>query len=498
MPAAEAPAAPTAQLDTLGHPPELTDTLRLRCIGVPDSSRNRLSEIGAQLSDDPEPAVDALIVSTRLPPDELEDVADQLGARVGRTIVLAHTGAERLAADLVRAGADAVVGEGNEQALIGLVDPDRTPTALLNSFERRFGNLAGPGHRGLDPATGLADLRSFEQRIGALADADEIPRVALLKVISERWSTRDPDTVVAVQQRRLAILLEHASSPVDAELYATAPAEFGLVSASLSPNEAERLGNRLIATAATFRDRGLPLRMVMGHAGPESASDVEELLDLARRAVEVAAVDGTRQVLGAEDLALGVSVTTELEAVVRLLDEVEPALPEGRGHGERVGRIAAELARMRGCSPAAVSRIHLAAHLHDVGRSGLPAQVVSGPEGLSGELLDAWRTFPIRSAELLQLTAGPAVAEAVRSQCERWDGNGFPDGIRGSQIDEGARTLAVAHRIDELMAAERGTTTRALAAALEDEGGASFDPDVVASAIEHLPGLLAARGGAVG
>ncbi|MFP4634396.1 MAG: tetratricopeptide repeat protein [Nitriliruptoraceae bacterium] len=81
MAAAEAPAASTTQLDTLGHPPELTDALRLCCLGVPDSSRQRLSEIGAQLSDDLEDAVDALIVSTRLPPDELEDVAEQLAAR---------------------------------------------------------------------------------------------------------------------------------------------------------------------------------------------------------------------------------------------------------------------------------------------------------------------------------------------------------------------------------------------------------------------------------
>ena len=483
----------TVRLEQLGHPPELSDTLRLRCIEVPDSARTRLTQAGAELVDDPDEPVDALVVSTRIAPEELHEVSDRLAARVGRTVVLAHTGAERLAAELVRSGADAVVGEGNEEALIGLVDTDRTPTALLASFERRFGNVNGASHRGIDPTTGLPDLHSFERRIGSLADAEEIPRVALLKVVSERWSVRDPETVVLVQQRRVAALLQHVASAAHAEVYTTGLAEFGLIGPTLSPHETERLGNRLISAAATFRDRGEPLRLVVGHAGPESAHDVEELLDLARRAVEVAAADGVRPVLGAEDLALGVSVTTELEAVVRLLEEVEPALPEGRGHGERVGRIAAELARAHGSSPAAISRIHLAGHLHDVGRSGLPAEAVGGPDGLSGELLEAWRTFPGRSAELLQLTAGPAVAQAVRAQCERWDGEGFPDGIKGSQIDEAARIIAVAHRIDEVTSRERTTNPRTVSNALREQAGTALDPDLVATADEHLTALLAAR-----
>ena len=484
----------TVHLDALGHPPALEGTLRLRSIGLPDSARDRLVEAGAELVDDPDADVDALIVSTRLSPEELEEAGERLGARIGRTVVLAHTGAERLAAELVRSGADAVVGEGNEEALIGLIDTDRTPTALLASFERRFGSVGGgPSQRGVDPPTGLPDLRSFERRIGSLADADEVPRVAFAKVVSDRWSARSPDTVVLVQQRRLATLCSHVAGAVRAELYATSSGEFGLVGPTMSPHDLERLGNRLIATAATFRDRGLPLRMVIGHAGPESAHDSEELLDLARRAVEVAAVDGTRTVLGAEDLALGVSVTTELEAVVRLLDDVEPALPEGRGHGERVGAMASELARARGCSPAVISRIHLAGHLHDVGRAGIPAEAVGGPDGLSGELLEAWRTFPTRSAELLRLTAGPAVATAVRQQRERFDGDGFPDGIKGEQIDESARILAVVHRIDEIASGDARSGPSVITKSLRDGAGTEFDPDVVATADEHLGELLAAR-----
>lgn len=496
---AEAPARHEApgmvHLDHLGFPENAAGSLLLRCDGVPGSARQRLVSAGAEITDDPEQSVEALVVSTRLPPDELRRVSEQLAARVGRTIVLAHTGAERLAAQLVQAGADAVVGEGNEEALIGLIDHERTATALLASFERRFGGTGeGADGRGRDPATGLLDRRSFERRLGTLRDAEEIPRVGFVKVVSDRWSTSNPDAVVAVQRRRLATTLEHAATSESVELYSTGNGEFGLISEQLSPHDAARVGNRLVEATATYRDRNLPLRAVVGHAGSESAHDPEELLDLARRAVEVAAVDGTRRVLSAEDLALGVSVTTELEALVRLLDEVEPALPEGVGHGERVGRMAAHLARLRGSSPGAVSRIQLGGHLHDIGRAGLPPATIGGPEGLTGELLEAWRTFPARSAELLQLTAGPAVAMAVRSQRERWDGNGFPEGLPGEEIPESSRIIAIVHAIDEELSAGPHLGAHEAEARLEERRGTELDPDLVELAIEHLDQLLAERG----
>lgn len=483
----------TVRLDRLGFPVELAETLVVACLGVPDSARARITNAGIEIDDDEDAIVKALVVSTRLPPEALRRFRDSLAGRVGRTIVLAHTGAERLAAELIRAGADAIVGEGNEEALIGLIDHERTPTALLASFERRFGDDNRSRGSGRDPNTGLLDRPSFERRLATFADANEIPRVALVKVLSERWNSSQPDAVVSAQQRRLATTLAHIVVAAGGELYSTGKGEFGVIGERLSPHDTERLGHQLAEAASTFRDRGLPLRIVVGHAGPESAHDTEELLDLARRAVEVAAADGARQVLSAEELALGVSVTTELEALVRLLDEVEPLLPEGRGHGERVGKLSAELARLHGASPAAVSRIRLAGHLHDVGRSGLVPAAVAGPADLRGELLESWRTFPTRSAELLQLTAGPAAAEAVRGQRERWDGDGFPEGLAGQEIPISSRVIAVAHAIDEILAGDRTIGLSGLQAQLVARKGSELDPELVELAVVNLEQLVRER-----
>lgn len=480
----------TVQLAHLGHPAVATGQLRLRLTGVPESARQRLVAIGAEIVDDGD--LHAEVLSTRLAPEELAEVSRRLADTPHPVVVLAHTGAERLAAELVGDGAIGLVGEGNEEALLGLVQDERSPGALLASFERRFGDSGTTDARGRDPLTGLADRRGFERRIGTLGDSGETPRVVFLRVVSERWTTPTPDAVVALQRRRLASALTHVTTAVGAELYTTGPGEFGLVGPDLSPNAIEALGGRLVEVARTFRDRGLPLRLVLGHAGPESSTDPEELVDLARRALDVAAVDGTRNVLGGEQLALGVSVTTELEASLKLVAAVEGLTPEGKGHGERVGRIAAELARSLAWSPAAVARIQLAGHLHDVGRAGLPREAIAGPDGLSGELLEAWRTFPARGAAALRLTAGPVVAATVHAQRERWDGDGFPEGRRGVEIPDTARVLAVAHALEELSLADRTATSTTLSVRLRERAGTELEPELVEAAVTAMAALAAA------
>jgi hypothetical protein len=484
-------APPADRLSEARDPAAGSGELRVRCLGVPESARARLEEVGVRVVEDPDAPVETTLVSTRLPPEDLSALERQISDQTSQVVVLAHTGAERLAAQLVSAGAQTMVGEGNEEALLGLVDPDYQPSALLTSFERRFGSADASG-RGIDSSTGLADRRTLEQRVGTLGDAGDLPRVALCKVFSDRWTAAQPDPVVAVQRRRLGTTLASIAGSVHAEVYATGAGEFGIVGPGLTPHDIEHLGTRLTEAAATFRDRGLPLRLIIGHAGPESSPDAEELLQLARRALEVASADGARQILGAEDLAQGVSVTTELEATVRLLDEVEPLVPEGRGHGERVGRITAELARLRGWSTSAVVRAQLAGHLHDAGRAGLPTDAIGGPGELTGELLEAWRTFPTRTAGLLRVTAGPVVAASVQAQRERWDGEGFPLGLRSTEIPESARMLAVAHEIDELVTVDRLATTT-LVQRLRERAGTALDPELVDLAIDHLSVLLAAR-----
>ena len=81
----------------------------------------------------------------------------------------------------------------------------------------------------------------------------------------------------------------------------------------------------------------------------------------------------------------------------------------------------------------------------------------------------------------------------ARAQRERWDGQGFPDGIEGQAIPEGARIIAVVHSIDLELATDRHVPMGTVTESLRSGAGTEFDPDVVATAIESLGDLLDAR-----
>jgi hypothetical protein len=388
--------------------------------------------------------------------------------------VLAHTGAERLAAELVRAGADASSARATRRRCSAWSTPTGPrprcwPPSSAASVPRPAPTAAASTRHG------PARPRAFERRIGTLGDADEIPRVAYLKVVSEKWTVRYPDAVVASSAVGWPPCWPTWPPPPAPRLYATGhrPSS-GLIGPVLSPHDMERLGGRLVATAASFRDRGLPLRWSSGTPARSRPTTAEELLDLARRAVEVAAVDGTRQVLGAEDLALGVSVTTELEAVVRLLDQVEPACGKAGATGNgsathrRGARPPARLLPRRG-------RPHPARRPPPRRRPGrLPPRRSAVPRRAHRRAARGVADLPrLRSAD------GPLPARALQ--------------LTSPAIPEGARIIAVVHRLDLELAGDRHVATSALTELLRAGAGTEFDPDVAATATEHLAELLEAR-----
>ncbi|MEX0868679.1 MAG: HD domain-containing phosphohydrolase [Nitriliruptoraceae bacterium] len=156
-----------------------------------------------------------------------------------------------------------------------------------------------------------------------------------------------------------------------------------------------------------------------------------------------------------------------------------------------VGRMAAELARSSGMPPANISRMQLAGHLHDVGRASLPSGLVES-DALTDEERALLQGYPARSAQMLQLMGGHFVADVVRHHRERWDETGFPDGRERESIHEGARILAVAHAVDEIVS-QIGAAQALIMARLRSRAGTDLDPAIVATATTHLPAILSAR-----
>jgi putative nucleotidyltransferase with HDIG domain len=154
-------------------------------------------------------------------------------------------------------------------------------------------------------------------------------------------------------------------------------------------------------------------------------------------------------------------------------------------HVHRVRVYALELAKDLKLSPAETDALRAAAVLHDIGKLAVPEHIISKPGKLTPEEFDKMKIHPIVGAEILEQVEFPyPVVPIVRSHHERWDGTGYPDGLKGEEIPIGARILAAVDCLDALASDRqyrRALPLDEAMARVEMEAGKTFDPRVVAA-----------------
>jgi len=157
------------------------------------------------------------------------------------------------------------------------------------------------------------------------------------------------------------------------------------------------------------------------------------------------------------------------------------------GHTQRVGDLSADIASGLGLPEDEVERIRLAAPLHDIGKIGIPDEVLLKPGRFTEEEFELMRTHTSIGASILEGSHFP-VLELARtialSHHERWDGTGYPHGLSGTSIPLAGRIVAVADVFDALMHQrpyKRAWTLEETIAEIERLSGSHFDPDVVAA-----------------
>jgi response regulator RpfG family c-di-GMP phosphodiesterase len=163
-------------------------------------------------------------------------------------------------------------------------------------------------------------------------------------------------------------------------------------------------------------------------------------------------------------------------------------------HSKAVVELSVRVARRLGLSEEEVADIEQVALLHDVGKIGVPDSVLNKPGALDEGEWEEMRRHPAIGERLVSSTEGTAhLAPAIRAEHERWDGEGYPDGLRGEEIPIASRIVLACdafHAMTSDRPYRKAMGTRAAIEELERNAGTQFCPHAIPAlldVIDHTP-----------
>lgn len=243
-------------------------------------------------------------------------------------------------------------------------------------------------------------------------------------------------------------------------------------------------------------ERGTLAAAVVVADKPEeySSHDVVTLRALAQLMFQVLQLERSRREAASAEKRQEQTMWSIVEALTKTIELRDPYTA---GHQRRVAALAVEIGHELGIAAHRLNGIYAAGMLHDVGKIGVPYELLVKPTRLSVLEHGLIRTHAQVGADLLADVVFPwPVAEMVRQHHERVDGSGYPDGLRGDEILFGARIIAVADVVDAMVSDRPYRPALGMGSALDElvrGSGTIFEPIVVGACrrvIERYEGRL--------
>src|SRR6266550_1445082 len=175
--------------------------------------------------------------------------------------------------------------------------------------------------------------------------------------------------------------------------------------------------------------------------------------------------------------------TLHLRTIEALALAIEAKDHTTHDHLQRVRVYAVEVAKELGLTTEEMEALQAAALLHDIGKLAVPEHIISKPGRLTPEEFEKMKIHPVVGAEILERVRFPyPVVPIVRAHHEKWDGSGYPFGLKGTDIPIGARILSAVDFLDAMASDRqyrRALPMHEVLQRLATESGKSFDPKVV-------------------
>ena len=183
----------------------------------------------------------------------------------------------------------------------------------------------------------------------------------------------------------------------------------------------------------------------------------------------------------------------QLRTIEGLAMAIEAKDKNTHRHLMRVRVYVSELGRLMGLDDSTMKALVTASYLHDIGKLAVPEHIINKPGRLTPEEFEKMKIHPVVGADILERVRFPyPVVPIVRSHHESWDGRGYPDGLRSTEIPIGARILTAVDCLDALASERpyrRAMPLDEAMAFVKNKAGIQFDPDVVQLLAEHYPRL---------
>lgn len=182
-----------------------------------------------------------------------------------------------------------------------------------------------------------------------------------------------------------------------------------------------------------------------------------------------------------------------IECIISALDAKDPYTA---GHSQRVSDMAMKVCKLIGLQQVNIEKIHIAAHLHDIGKIGIPDAVLNKKERLTEKEWEYMKKHPQIGADILSKSKHlNELKDIVLSHHERFDGKGYPEGLKAEKIPVGARIIAICDSIDAI------TSTRSYRNAynceysyneIKNNLGKMYDPIIGKYVLKHWNDIVKA------
>ena len=352
-----------------------------------------------------------------------------------------------------------------------------------------------------DPLTGLGNHRSFHERLQReLAAAEEngtslslcLVDIDDFKSVNDHFGHPVGDRVLGQVASRLR---------QGGESFRLGGDEFAVLLPGLDDRNAVGVARSIVERvgAAQLEQVGT-LTVSAGVATfPIQGVGRDELIRLADSALYWAKEDGKNRARTYEAAKIELAQLQQLadspdraaryRAAASLAKAVDARDAYTGSHSERVADLAARIARRLGSDDSLIELTRLAASLHDLGKLAIPEEILRKPSELNESERLVLQRHPQIGYRMLESLGVEPIAEWVLHHHERWDGDGYPNRLRGEEIPLGARIIFVADAYDAMTSERVYRKPLTPAEALEELercAGTQFDPSVVEAFSEEL------------